>query len=521
MTTRIIVIGHGMVGSRFVEELTRRDHDHEFVITVLGAEEYEPYNRVLLSEVVAGAIGVAALSLPTTDRHGVQVLRGVTAVRIDRGRRVVLDDHGNSHPYDRVVLATGSRSRIPDLPGLVSADHPSESLPAGVHPMRTLDDAREIVAASVNAERAVVLGAGVLGLEVACGLARRGLEVMIIHARGTPMDRQLSPEAGGTLAGSLDRLGIRSRLSSGIEQVDLTAGHLTHLRPAGGETMPCDLLVLTCGTLPEAGIAAAAGLSVDRGVLVTDDFVSPDDDRIIAIGDCAQPPDGASGLVAQGWDQARHVAAALTRRPTDAPTTRQQTARRDVVRVKAHGLEIVTMGSSVDQHTEGHRRVRLSDPDLGRHLEVIVADGLLVGAICLGSPAVGADLVAAFTRGTPVPADPAQLLLRSLTPAATAAPSPTHIPDRATICNCNGVSKADIVKSWRNGARSVPDVAQRTRATTGCGTCTDAVCGIVDWLRSVDPEQPADDPSHSRPPPGEDGVTRGKPHLHTAEIAAG
>ncbi|GAA2111273.1 FAD-dependent oxidoreductase [Microlunatus panaciterrae] len=523
MTTRIVVVGHGMVGSRFVEDLLRRDHDRQYDITVLGAEGYEPYNRVLLSDVVAGRVEVTGLVLPGAADERVRVLRGVGARRIDRRARLVVASDGSRHAYDRLVLATGSRARIPDLPGLERPGDPTAGdlpgLPAGIHPLRTLDDAREIVAATVNAGIAVVLGAGVLGLEVACGLARRGLQVTVIHGNPTPMDRQLDTGAGQTVAASLTGMGIQQRMSAKIDEVLVSDGRLAGIRLVGGEQVPAELLVLACGTEPETRLAADAGLAVGRGVIVSEALSSPTDDNVFAIGDCAQPPEGSSGLIAQGWDQARQLAARLTR---TAHATSAAAPRNDVVRVKAHGLEVVAMGVCGERRVNDptHRTLRLSDPDQGRHLEVVVAGGLLVGATCVGSPAVGADLVSAFTRGTPVPADPAQLLIRSLAPAATPATSPTHIPDRATICNCNGVRKKDIVSAWRSGARAVSEVACATRATTGCGTCTNAVCGIVDWLASVDP-QPDESPSHPRSERGEQGVTPGKHHLHTAEITAG
>ncbi|MGO1935646.1 MAG: (2Fe-2S)-binding protein, partial [Cellulosimicrobium funkei] len=162
---------------------------------------------------------------------------------------------------------------------------------------------------------------------------------------------------------------------------------------------------------------------------------------------------------------------------------------------KAAGLEIVTLGVCGERRAPdaAHRSVTLSDPVAGRHVEVVVADGVLVGATCVGAPEVGADLAAAYTRRVPVPADPAHLLLRPVAQAPAPASSPTLMPDRTTVCTCNGVTKGDVVGCWHDGARSVDDVARATRATTGCGGCKDVVCGLVDWLAQTDPEQPQAD----------------------------
>ncbi|GHH69298.1 FAD-dependent oxidoreductase [Promicromonospora soli] len=538
---KVVVVGFGMVGSRLVDELLRREPE-AFDITVLGAEPYEPYNRVLLSDVVAGRTDVAAITMPLPDGARVNVRRGVTATSIDRESRTVIADDGSSHAYDHVVLATGAAARIPPIPGLRTSDG---SLPAGVHALRNLDDAREIVAATVNSPRAVVVGGGVLGLEAAVGLAGRGLSVTLIHNVQSLMERQLDPEAAAVVRSGLEEQGITVRPDSLSSEVLVAGGHAVGVRvkdnasqagnPSTGsgrreEVVAARLIVFSVGTIPETGLAAAAGLSTDRGIVVGHDLASPDDPRVYAIGDCAQPPNGSRGLVAEGWDQARRLAEKLVslvepvsaavelvaadveakahlRLPSDeaqpsmavrlgalltgGATTRAQSDRgidtrgTDVVKVKGGALSVTTMGVCGPSRPNGvtQRAVRLADPRAGRYIEVVVSDGILVGATCVGDPRVAADLTAAYTRRTPVPLDPAFLLLTPVMPAAAPASSPEHMPEDAVVCRCNGVTKGDIADSCAAGTHSVDEVVRETRATTGCGSCKDAVCGLVDWLR--------------------------------------
>lgn len=543
---RIVVVGNGMVGSRLVEELCTRSERgalgaEVLDVTVLGAEDCQPYNRVLLSEVVAGAYDVASIGLPPVVDARVGLWPGLAAVAVDRSAKLVTDSAGGRHRYDVLVLATGASARVPDVPGIRRGD----GLLPGVHVLRTIDDAREIVAASVNARRSVVLGGGVLGVEVAVGLARRGAEgslgargtVDLVHPRGL-MNAQLDAGAGEIAAQTLGTLGVTVRTGLGAAEVLVADGRLAGLRLDDATTLPADLLVLAIGASPETRLARDAGLSVDQGVVVGHDLASVDDGDVYAVGDCAQPPEGVRGLIAPGWDQARRLAVTLVARAsgtTGPPGASPGAGRRDVepsgletsdagahhacasavgeggndvVRVKGRGVDIVTMGISGSRRPprcEAHprRTVRLSDPDEGRHVEVVVQGGRVVGATCVGSGAVAADVVAAYTRGTVVPRDPAQLLIRVVGPVAvTGAESPVRIPDRATICRCNGVTKGDLVESWADGARTLVDIARATRATTGCGGCAEPVCGILDWLRESDPAQPppTPDPAAAREP---------------------
>ncbi len=503
---RVVVVGAGMVGTRFAEELHARAAE-TVDVTMLGSEPYEPYNRVLLSDVVAGRTDLASLTLPSAP--AARVRRGVTAVRVDRPARTVLCDDGSEHPYDALVLATGARARVPDVPGLVGAPGVPPGLPRGVHALRTLDDAREILAAAANGPEVVVVGGGVLGVEVAAGLARHRLDVTVLHGGPNAMDRQLDAAAGEALATGLERLGVVVRPGVRVVRVVHDARGVAAVVLEDGERVPCRLLVLAAGTEPETGLATAAGLAVRRGVLV-DRSCATSDPAVFAVGDCAEPPEGGTGLVAQGWAQARRLAAAIAAWPAghvpgvstsegvpdaaddgtgDDGIASDGSGSFDVVRVKADGIAVSAMGISAAAAPPTARCVRLSDPSQGRHVEVVVRDGVVVGATCVGDAAVAADLVATYTRRTPVPRDPAQLLLRPVRGSEPVeASSPTLMPDRATVCRCNGVTKGDVVAGWRAGARTVEEVVRATRATTGCGGCTDAVCGLVEWLERVDPD---------------------------------
>ncbi|MEO3775955.1 FAD-dependent oxidoreductase [Micromonospora sp. B11E3] len=481
MSTRVIVIGYGMAGARLAAELHARDGDRK--VTVLGAEPHRAYNRIMLSTLLAGKIDEPDVELTHVTGQGVDVRTGVAVTAIDRAAREVHTADGDRHGYDHLVLATGSRAVVPPLPGL-------DPLPDRVIPFRTLDDCRRILAAARDARRVLVLGGGLLGLEAARGLAARGLDVTVVHPTGWLMERQLDATAGTMLAGTLAGLGVRTALA--VPAIGVAAdSHGVRLDLADGRSLDADLLVLSCGVRPDTALAAAAGLTVDRGVVV-DDRMRTSDPHVSAIGDCAQHAGALTGLVAPAWAQARVVAQVLA---GDEPQARYR-PRPVVTRLKAAGIDLAAMGDAADtapddggDHGGAVEELTFADPARGTYARLRIRDDRLTGAILLGdNPAVG-TVVQLFDRGGPVPADRRSLLLGRAFGAAPATPaaSPALMPDAATVCQCNDVSKGALVACWRSGARTTQELSAATRAGTGCGGCRDAVAGIAEWLAGAEP----------------------------------
>ncbi|WP_319463694.1 FAD-dependent oxidoreductase [Micromonospora sp. RTP1Z1] len=476
MSERVVVVGYGMAGSRLAAELHAWGGDHK--VTVLGAEPHRAYNRIMLSTLLAGKIAEPDVELAEVAGQGVDVRTGVAVTAIDRAARELHTDDGDHHAYDHLVLATGSRAVVPPLPGL-------DPLPERVVPFRTLDNCRRILAAARGARRALVLGGGLLGLEAARGLAARGLDVTVVHPMGHLMERQLDPTAGAVLAGSLAGLGVRTVLAVSATGVAADADRV-RLDLADGRSLTADLLVVSCGVRPDTGLAAAAGLTVERGVVV-DDRMRTSDRRISAIGDCAQHDGALTGLVAPAWAQARVVAQVLA---GGDPLARYR-PRPVVTRLKAAGIDLAAMGDATDgPAADGPvEELTFADPARGTYARLRIRDERLTGAILLGdNPAIG-TVVQLFDRGAPVPADRRSLLLGRAFGAVPAAPatSPALMPDAATVCQCNDVSKGALVACWRSGARTVDALSGATRAGTGCGGCRDALAGIVDWLAGAEP----------------------------------
>ena len=473
---KVVVIGAGMVGSRFADELARADELGRFEIDVLGDESYEPYNRVLLTELLAGRVELAGIALPLPDLAQVTLWPDQKAISVDRIAMTV-STADRTFPYDKLVFATGAQARVIAIPGL------RDGLPRGVHVLRNLNDAREIAASTLNATRAIVIGGGPLGLETACGLRHRGVDVTVLSVEATLLDRDLDAAVAAVVAAAAKDLGVEFIGEAQISAVAVVNGHTTAVQLADGTELPADLVVLACGAIPDTTLAADAGLVTHRGIVVGADLRTTLDPHVFAIGDCAETPEGVTGLVAPGWGQARALAAELAgAAPTVAPAIQGS-----AMRLKAVGLDVITMGIRQSQAGPGDRVVALSDASAHRHVEVVVRGETLVGVTCVGASDIGAHLSSQFDRPGILPADPLHLLMGPSGPQAAQAASPTTMPSGTTVCRCNGVTKGDLVHAWDGGASTVDALAAKTLATTGCGGCKSLVCGIADWLEASDP----------------------------------
>jgi assimilatory nitrate reductase electron transfer subunit len=475
---RVVILGYGMAGARLADEIRRRDPAGDRVaLTVVGEEPRSAYNRVLLSAVVAGTMRPEAIALHDDDwatRTGVDLRTGSCATKIDRvARRVELAD-GSSVNYDALVLATGATPWLPPTEGLTTED--GEPAP-GVVAFRTLDDCERILEAARIGAPVAVIGGGLLGLEAARGLAGRGNLVTVVHPTMSIMERQLDAGASAVLVRALAKLGIDFRLGATAARYLSGDG----LKLDDGTHVPADLVLVSAGVRAETKLATAAGLTVGRGVLI-DDSLRTSDGRIYAIGDCAQHPGTISGLVQPAWEQAEVLADLLT--GANASTRYRGTPV--ITRLKARDVDLAALGevhTDVDDPTA--EVLCFADSTRGRYAKLVVRDDRVAGAIVLGAPDAAATIAQLYDRGVPVPSDRLAVLLgRALPAGVPAGSSPADLPGTALVCRCNSVSKSRLVEAWKAGAADLPELAVATRATTGCGGCSDAVRGIADWLGS-------------------------------------
>lgn len=484
MTRRVVIVGNGMAGARLAEELRRRERDPALLeVVVFGAEPRAAYNRILLSNVLAGSITARDTRLRPDDwwaRNHVDVRVGVRVTDVDVASQKVRGDDGTALGYDELVLATGSTPFVPRIDGMAADDE-------CVVAFRTVEDCDRIAAATRPGCRAVVLGGGLLGLEAARGLLLRGADVTVVHPKAMPMERQLDDGGGRVLTRVLTGLGVRMVLERRVVALHRNDTDRTLVLDDGSE-VPADLVVLSAGIRPATDLAEAAGLTVDRGVVV-DDALGAGAPHVWAIGECAQHRGEVYGLVQPGWEQAAVVADRIT----GADPAAEYHGTPPVTRLKAHDIDLASMGDvSAELHDENLEVLTVADPARGRYAKLVVAGERIVGAVLLGSPDVVGTITQLFDAELPVPQD-RMALLTGRGGATVESVSPAGMPGSAVICRCNSVTKSILTSAWRAGARSVTALATATRATTGCGGCSSAVEGICEWLRTADPQHESDE----------------------------
>ncbi|MFF4987031.1 FAD-dependent oxidoreductase [Streptosporangium saharense] len=470
---KVVIVGYGMAGARLAELVRERDPEGERVeLTIVGAESRPAYNRVLLSGVLDGTMTADDIALHGREwarDNQVRLLLGATAVRLDRAARVVHLTDGSStgcspvgHSpvgYDVLVLATGSRPWLPPVGGLAD----ERGAPArSVATLRGLDDCARIAALTGPGVPVAVLGGGVLGVETALALARRGAGVTLVHPAPHLMERHLDPTAGMILAGLCRAAGVR--VVTGLAAVRHYPDEGVKLED--GAFVPAALTVVTAGVRPETDLAVAAGLGSAEGVPV-DDRLRTADPRVHALGDCARVGDAPSGLLRPAWEQAAVLADLLT----GADRTARYSPSPAVTRLRAGAIDLTAFGAShLGLDSREAEVLSYADPARGTYAKVALDGDQVAGAIVLGLPDAGAALTQLYDTGRPAPTDRPALLLGRALPRAVE-DDPAHLPDSTVICRCNSVTKADLTRAARVTGGGVTALVRATRASTGCGDC--------------------------------------------------
>jgi len=468
----LVVIGNGMAGARAVEEILARGGGELFRITMFGAEPCGNYNRVLLSSVLDGTQSVEAVTLNPAawyGENGITLHSGIRATRIHRYSKFVQGADGTNEPFDKLIIATGSRPYFPPIVGLKREDGSDKP---GIFGFRSLDDCRRIGEYAQGRRRAAVIGGGLLGLECAHALQSLGMEVHVIHRSQHLMNQQLDSPAGAILQSTLEKLGVKVHLGKNTARV-LGDERVSGLAFTEGADLECDILVFASGTSPNTELATQCGLHVERAIIV-DKHLRTEDSSIYAVGECVQYRAQVYGLVGPAWEQAKVLADYLTGHNPEAAYHGSKIA----TRLKVAGVQVASMGV-IEPGDERDEVVQFSEPRQGTYKKLIIRDGRLIGGIILGDANRVADLFSAFDGNTTLPEQRISLLFSLGAPAAQGGFD--QISRETQICSCSNVRMGALLDCVKNGLRSAEAVMDATRAGKACGSCDPAVREIVGW----------------------------------------
>ncbi|HET6378866.1 MAG TPA: FAD-dependent oxidoreductase [Methylocella sp.] len=368
MGERLIVVGNGMAAVRFVDEITKRAPGR-FDLLVIGAEPRLAYNRVLLSPLLANEIGEDAIELKPRSwwtSRGITTIEGQAAAAVDRQAKTVTLNNGARFAYSKLVLSLGSEPiRLP-LPGMNFFN---------VFTFRDLADVCAIRFFMQKGARAVVIGGGLLGIEAAHGLAKAGVEVVLVHVMDRLMERQLDHRAAGFLRAAVEARGVRVLLNANTVRV-YGEGCAAGVEFADGRRIEADFIVCAAGVRPRVQLAKDAGLTAARGILVDDHMVTSDPD-ILAIGECAEHRGTVYGLVEPAYEQAAAAADWLSGNKTAAYRGSTLAAN-----LKVSGVNLFSAGDFLPGPSS--EVVTFEDDGEGIYKKFVIEAGRLKGAVLFG-----------------------------------------------------------------------------------------------------------------------------------------
>ncbi|WP_405470059.1 nitrite reductase large subunit NirB [Morganella morganii] len=466
---KLAIIGNGMVGHRFTEELTDKAGAGQFDITVFCEEPRVAYDRVHLSSYFSHhtAEELSLVKPGFHEKHNITVLTNERVITVNRQEKVLHTNTGRTVHYDKLVIATGSYPWVPPIKG-------SDTRDCFVY--RTIEDLNAIEACARRSRKGVVIGGGLLGLEAAGALKNLGIETHVIEFSPVLMAEQLDALGGEQLKQKIERMGVR--VHTGKNTTEITASDNGESRKvlhfADGSSLETDFVVFSTGIRPRDRLARQCGLAVaERGGLVINDQCQTSDPDVYAIGECASWHGRTYGLVAPGYKMAQVAADHLLGQDN------QFTGADMSAKLKLLGVDVGGIGNTHATDNGCHSYIYLDEAnEIYKRLIVSNDNKYLLGAVLVGDTDDYGNLLQLALNRIELPENPDVLIL-----PAHAGSKPAigveSLPDSAQICSCFDVTKGDIIQAIHNGCQTVADIKAETKAGTGCGGCVPLITQVL------------------------------------------
>lgn len=382
MKSKLVLIGNGMAGAKLLEELMISS-PAQYDITVFGNEPYGNYNRIMLSPLLAGEKSLDQIMIfdrPWYEQNHIALHVGPAKaiIHIDRVHKTVTTQDGSDTPYDRLIIATGSKPFILPIEGCELE---------GVMSFRDVADVEKMIHAANSYKKAVVIGAGLLGLEAAMGLCGRGMDVTVVHKSTIPLNRQLDLEAGELLKSQLEDKGLTFKMAAQTQSIEGKDGQVRKVHFDDGSSLEADLVIMAIGILPNKALAQVAGLYCKKGIVVSD-TLQTFDPCIYALGECIQHKDDTFGLVAPLYDQAKVLANQLCEHGVA-----QYETLPTATKLKVTGINLFSVGNFNGDYKRGESPCEFlyyRDKKQGVYKKLVLQDSSLVGAVMYGETNEGA-----------------------------------------------------------------------------------------------------------------------------------
>jgi len=478
----IIIIGHGMVGHKFLECLAESGAT-DLHVTVLCEEPRPAYDRVHLSEFFAGKtaqdLSLVAPGFFDTGKSSVQfdLKLNAKAQAIDLASKTVsthIDGVLHTLSYDKLIMATGSYPFVPTVSGNQRKD---------CFVYRTIEDLEAMLECGQRAKSGVVIGGGLLGLECAKALRDMHLDTHVVEFAPRLMAVQVDESGGRILRQKIQELGVTAHTQKNtVEIVDgKTATHRMNFDD--GSHLDTDMIVFSAGIRPRDELARESGLQVgERGGIVIDNSCLTSDANIYAIGECALWNGRIFGLVAPGYDMARIAAKHLLAHLNDEEISSvpQFNGADMSTKLKLMGVDVASIG---DPHGKeaGSRAYQFTDERKQIYKKIVVsASGKhLLGAVMVGDASEYGTLLQMMLNRIELPESPEFLILPQADGQTKVGLGVDALPDSAQICSCNNVSKGDLCAAVAAGVTEIGALKSCTKAGTSCGGCVPLVTQVM------------------------------------------
>ena len=457
----IIVIGGGPVGVRFINELLKRQSQYK--ITLFGEEKVRPYNRVQLSSLLAGEVDVDSLQLELPTEGDLFEYKQVKIDQIKPAVKRVIDVNGESYNFDKLIVATGARPHIPNITGIDQS---------GVYTFRNLRDAESIYARTSRAKHIVIVGGGLLGIETAKALQKNNTRITIIQQGQYLMNKQLDEKAAQLLEERLLELDINVITNSGVRFIEGN-GRVTGVVLRNRELIECDTVLFCSGISPNMEIARSARLRVNRGIVVNQKMQTSNE-SIYAIGECCEFKDITYGIVSPGYEQAAVAAEAINNQDVNYYGSLLSST------LKVLDTPVRSFGEVVN-YTKSPLDHEVSYSKKGSYRKLVIQKDKLIGGVSVGEWDNYLPTLEAFQQGRKI--NFFRRLLFKFTGSIFFRAQSNNVStwlNEAIVCQCNNLSKGQLVESLQTQCQSVCDLKSKTKAGSVCGSCVPLLEQLVE-----------------------------------------